>query len=199
MQKSAVREHLLAGIAFCCGVVATSVISVSLPQAVAQRTSRETLVAQSVVNEENDLKFESRGCQRTKPTQVSCDVLITNIGKERQTLRFAVSPNYDPVRTNAIDANGTVYTAQTIQSGAGLTGGSKGGEYFNISLAVGIPTKVTSTFEIPQEITNLAALDVGYLNNSRNYTRTAIPNIGTIKSNSASTKNPCPASSTRTR
>jgi hypothetical protein len=184
MQKSAVREHLVAGIAFCCGVVATSIISVSLPQAVAQRTSRETLVAQSVVNEENALKFESRGCQRTKPTQVSCDVLITNIGKERQTLRFAVSPNYDPVRTNAIDANGTVYT---------------GGEYFNISLAVGIPTKVTSTFEIPQEITNLAALDVGYLNNGGSYTRTAIPNIGTITSNSASTKNPCPASSTRTR
>ncbi|MBW4644685.1 MAG: hypothetical protein KME23_17125 [Goleter apudmare HA4340-LM2] len=199
MQNSAVREHLVAGIAFCCGVVATSVISVSLPQAVAQRTSRETLVAQSIVNEENALKFESRGCQRTKPTQVSCDVLITNIGKERQTLRFAVSPNYDPVRTNAIDASGTVYTAQTIQSGAGLTGGSKGGEYFNISLAVGIPTKVTSTFEIPQEITNLAALDVGYLNNGGSYTRTAIPNIGTITSNSASTKNPCPASSTRTR
>ncbi|OKH44131.1 hypothetical protein NIES2101_28865 [Calothrix sp. HK-06] len=199
MQKSVVREVLVAGIAFCCGAVATSILSISLPQAVAQRASRETLVAQSVVDDKMELKFESRGCQRIKATQVSCDILVTNIGKERQTLRFAVSPNYDPIRTNAIDASGTVYTAQTIQSGSGLTGGSKGGEYFNISLATGIPTKITSTFEIPQEITNLGALDVGYLNNGGGYTKTAIPNIGTIASNSASTKNPCPPCPTRNR
>jgi hypothetical protein len=70
------------------------------------------------------------------------------------------------------------------QSGAGLTALGNGDGGFNISLVPDLPTKVTFTFEIPPEVSEIAALDLGYYgyqNDSSQALRIAIPKIGTIK------------------
>lgn len=192
MHKYLEREWLIARIATACGVIVTNVIATSIPQAVAQQSPREILVAQSTVDEDSNLKFESRGCRRIKPTKVTCDVLIANLGNTRQGLRFGVYGN----ATNAIDPSGTVHGAKRVQSGESFADidGSNGTVCgcFSISLASGIPTKVTFTFEIPPEVTELAALDVDFgwsRDNASSHQgkRIAISNIGTIaaQSNSA--------------
>ncbi|MGL5081968.1 MAG: hypothetical protein ACRC8A_10835 [Microcoleaceae cyanobacterium] len=53
-------------------------------------------------------------------------------------------------------------------------------ETFESNLAPGIPIKVIFIFEIPQEVTELVALDVGYWQTNRGTKRVAIPKIGTI-------------------
>ncbi|HAZ45202.1 MAG TPA: hypothetical protein DCZ55_12230 [Cyanobacteria bacterium UBA11371] len=161
----------------------TNVMAASIPQAVAERSPREIILAQSLDQEAN-LKFESRGCRRTKPTKVTCDVLLTNISDKRQDFGFGTRSD---LITNSVDSSGTVYPAQTVQSGAGIAEGSG---KFDISLSPGIPTKVTFIFEIPQEVTELAALDIAYyalINSGWIVRKTAITNIGAIaiQSNSA--------------
>ncbi len=187
MHKSLFRKHLALGIVFFCGATFASSMAVFASQDVAQRTKGNTLIAQSTVDEKSNLKFESRGCRRTKPTQVNCDVLITNTGNERQSLKFTAEFDYMQ-KTKAIDSSGTVYPVQIVQSGADVSrvGVSNGWacNCFTVSLAPSIPTKVTFTFEIPQDVTDLAALDLGYDGGSNN--RTAISNIGTITSQSNS-------------
>lgn len=192
MQNSFLPGYLAVVIALSCGVTVVGAKAASIPQVVAQRMPREILVAQSAVDEDSNFKLESRGCRRTKPTQVTCDVLITNLSTTRQPLRFSVfNKDVIPI-TNAIDSSGTVYTAQIIQSGADRSGGPNNTDYFNINLASGIPTKVTFTFEIPREITELAALDVAFWwskDNASMYAgkRIAISNIGPIAPQSSST------------
>lgn len=194
MHKSLERPRLIVGIAFSCSVVATGVAANSIPQAVAQKLPREILIAQSAVDEEVNLKFESRSCRRTKTTQVTCDILVTNLATQRQGIRFSVSNSAIP-NTNAIDSSGTVHAVQRTQSGASfsdlvVSDGSACG-CFTIDLASGIPTKVTFTFGVPQEVTELAALDIGYWWYKDSYSsgvsrRTAVSNIGAIISQSSS-------------
>lgn len=183
MQKSLFLGYFAVGIALYCGVTVVSAKAASVPQVVAQKPPVEIVLAQSV-DEETNLKFESRGCRRTKPTQVTCDILMTNIGDKRQD--FGLGTRGDII-TNSVDSSGTVYAAKIVQSGAGIAEGSG---KFDISLAPGIPTKVTFIFEIPQEVTELAALDIAYyalINSGWVVRKIAISNIGTIapQSNSA--------------
>jgi hypothetical protein len=186
MQKSLFRGYLTAVIVLSSSVTVVSAKAVSIPQIMGQRMPSEILLAQSAVDEDSNLKFEPRGCRRTKATQVICDVLITNLGNTRQGMKFGVYGN----ATNAIDSSGTVYGAKRVQSGESFAdiNGSNGTVCgcFSISIAAGIPTKVTFTFEIPQEVTELAALDVDFASSSGGK-RIAISNIGTIatQSNSA--------------
>jgi hypothetical protein len=192
MRKSLERNRLIAGIAFFCSAVVTGVAATAIPQAVAQKLPRELLIAQSAVDEEVNLKFESRGCRKTKTTQVTCDVLVTNLATQRQGIRFSVSNSAIP-NTNAIDSSGTVYPVQRTESGASfsdlvVSDGSACG-CFTVNLASGIPTKVTFIFEVPQDVTELAALDIGYWwykdsSSSGVSHRTAVSNIGTIASQS---------------
>ena len=192
MHNSFLHGCLSVGIALACGVTVASAKAASISQVVSQRMPREIILAQSAVVEDSNFKLESRGCRRTKATQVTCDILITNLGNTRQGLRFSVFNKDVNIITNAIDASGTVYTAQIIQSGADRSGGPNNSDYFNINLASYIPTKLTFTFEIPPEITELAALDVAFWwsrDNASIYAdkRIAISNIGAIvpQSNSA--------------
>lgn len=196
MQKSLFYGYLAVGIALSCSIAVVSAKAASIPQAVAQRTQEQILISQSTVDEKINLKFESRGCSRTKTTQVTCDVLITNLGNTRQIVKFTSDYQYMP-ETNAIDSSGTVYPVQISQSGADISKYSGGYDRldcncFSISLVSGIPTKVTFTFEIPQEVNELAAIDLGFAwANGVGYDtenkRIAISNIGAIvpQSNSA--------------
>lgn len=184
MQKSLFRGYMAIGAVFLCEVTVVSTKATSVTQSVAQGTQDQILISQSAVDEDSNLKFESRGCRRTKATQVTCDILLTNIGDKRQD--FGVGTRGD-ILTNSVDSSGSVYPAQIVQSGAGIAEGSG---KFDISLAPGIPTKVTLVFEIPQEVTELAALDIAYyafINSGWVVRKTAISNIGAIapQSNSA--------------
>lgn len=191
MHKSFFIGYLASGIALYSGFTVVSAKAAPIPQIVTQMLPGEILLAQSV-DEDSNIKFESRGCRRTKPAQVTCDVLVTNIGEKRQGLRFGVYGN----ATKAIDSSGTVHDAQRVQSGGSFADidGSNGTACgcFSLDLASGIPTKVTFTFKIPQEVTDLTALDVDFGWSKDNASmwggkRIAISNIGAIaaQSNSA--------------
>lgn len=180
MQKLLNCQSLGMGIALSCTVVLTSLMTTITP-ALAQKTQEEILIAQSI-DEANNIKFESPGCRRTQPKEVICDVLITNMSKERKAIGFRISNSYPEVRSNAIDSSGTVYASLIAQSGGNTDAPGYGG--FQISLIPDLPTKVTFTFEIPPEVSEIAALDVGYYgyqNDSPQALRIAIPKIGTIK------------------
>ncbi len=153
-----------------------------------QKPSDKLLIAQ-VVDEEHNLKFESRGCQRINNKKVTCNVLVTNIGNTRANLLFTVPNDTTAPFTNAIDSSGTVYVATIVQMGS-YVADNRNSRISN-DFAPGIPTKVTFSFEIPEPVNELAAIDVGYgyLVNSLVYPkRMAIPNIGTITSQSNPSK-----------
>jgi hypothetical protein len=181
-------QRWTAGIAVTFCVAIASVIITPTYQVMAQKVRGELFTAQSVVDEEVNFKFESRGCLRTKLTQVTCDVLVTSLARQRQGIRFSVSNSAIP-NTNAIDTSGTVYAVQRTQSGANfsdsvVSDGSACG-CFTIYPAPGVPTKVTFTFEIPSKVTELSALDIGYWwyqdsSSSGVSKRTAVSKIGTI-------------------
>jgi hypothetical protein len=156
--------------------------AVPASQPIKQTSQQTTLKAQSV-DEDTNLKFEASGCYRTNSTTVICDVLVTNLSNTRQDVRFSGNANMSSI-TNAIDTSGTVYGANLAQSGT-LTSSTAGGFYFSTNIASGIPTKIIFTFEIPKEVTQLSALDVGYVaeTSGNNEKRIAITNIGAILNN----------------
>lgn len=185
---SETRLKLILGIALSSSIGMVSIGTVIISEAVAKNSPTKRLIAQSIVDEEVNLKLESSGCRRTKTTQVSCDVVVTNLASQRQEMRFSVNNSAIPA-TTAIASAGTVYAAQRAESGDKFSDlpGSNGTACgcFNISLASNIPTKVTFSFEIPSEVTELAALDIGYWwykdsSSSGVSKRTAISKIGTI-------------------
>ncbi|MFN6463088.1 MAG: hypothetical protein RMZ41_014740 [Nostoc sp. DedVER02] len=186
------------------GTVASSAMAVPLCQSMTQKSQGKTLVSQSV-DEDSNLKFEFRGCYRTKSTTVTCDVLVTNLGTTRPKILFGAVDTYKPL-TNAIDTSGTVYATYEV-----IAGGSSNKYYVNINFAPSIPTKVSFVFEIPAQVTELTALDVGFgLWDGPSSTapkQITLTNIGAIapKANSASTNRgnnsncTCPPNSTSPR
>ncbi|MBD2363847.1 hypothetical protein H6G36_22100 [Anabaena minutissima FACHB-250] len=187
------------------GTATSTAMAVPVCQGITQKSEEKTLVAQ-LVDEDTNLKFEARGCYRTKSTQVICDVLITNLGTTRPKIRFAATDTYKPL-TNAIDSSGTVYATNELSAG-----GSTTKSWVDLNFAPGIPTKVSFIFEIPVQVKELTALDVGYLqwiNSSQTIPKQiALSKIGTIaaKPNAVSTVNrgnnsncTCPPNSTPPR
>ena len=173
----------MAGVLFTCSIGITSGIVASTSQVIAQEKRGEMLIAQLVRDEDNDFQFESRGCYRTKPIEVACDVLMTNTGNTRQTVRFR-NQGFGVPTTDAIDSSGTVYGTTLIRQGTDV---ATPNTYVEPNLAPGIPIKITFIFEIPREVTQLSALDLSYEPippNSSNgkLTRLAVPNIGVIDS-----------------
>lgn len=181
LSKSLLRNFITATITISCGVTSTAALAIPVTPDITQKSSDKLLIAQ-LVDEDSNLKVESRGCYRTKSTKVICDVLFTNLGNTRPQIRFAASEAYKPL-TNAIDSSGTAYVTNEV-----IAGGSSTRYDVDIEFAPSIPTKVSFVFEIPPQVTELTALDVGY----RRFTgpslavpkRIALPNIGAIASQS---------------
>jgi len=139
MYKSLFRKHLVLGTAFFCGATFASTMGIFQSQAVAQRAEGNILIAQSAIDEDSQLKLESRSCRRTTPKQVTCDVLMTNLGNTRQGVRFYAGG------TKAIDSSGTVHASKRAQSGDSfadmvVSNGTACG-CFSINLASSIPTR----------------------------------------------------------
>ncbi|AFZ23740.1 hypothetical protein Cylst_1456 [Cylindrospermum stagnale PCC 7417] len=187
LSKSLLRNFITATITISCGVTSTTALAIPVTPDITQKSSDKLLIAQSI-DEEYNLKFESRGCRRINNKKVSCDVLITNIGNTPAVLSFEASntTTQGPF-TNAIDSSGTVYAATVIQMGTYITNG----DYVrNIKhdFSSGIPTKITFSFDIPEPVNELAALDLGYRDPiksaAKSKKRITIANIGTITSQS---------------
>jgi hypothetical protein len=181
LSKSLFKKFITATITICCGVTSTDVLAMPVNSKMTQKSLDKFLIAQSV-DEDTNLKFESRGCYRTKSTKVICDVLVTNLGNTRPKILFGATDTYKPL-TNAIDSSGTVYATNEV-----IAGGSSTKYKVDLEFAPGIPTKVSFIFEIPPQVTELTALDVGYgkwINSMQTAPKQiALTNIGAIASQS---------------
>lgn len=144
------------------------------PQVSAQLTPQQPTQNRQVDRRYN-LSFEYGGCQRAS-TRVVCNVLVTNFTDSSRKISFGA--NYEDYQTRAIDAQGNLYIANSMQ----LNQYQKAKERVLIDLPPGIPTKLAFNFRIPPQISELAAIDVGYLNISRVDTigRITISNLGSI-------------------
>jgi hypothetical protein len=156
----------------------TNISSVS-----AQSTSQQSSQTKQVDDPRYKLKFEYRGCQRSN-TRVACDVVVTNFSDINRQVSFGASfPDY---RTHLIDSSGNLYTSSSIQTNSYQRGQDKA----LIDLAPGIPTKLTFNFKIPTQITELAAINLGYRHITQIDTlgRITIPDIGNISATTAQSK-----------
>jgi hypothetical protein len=131
------------------------------------------------------ISFESRGCQRAKTT-VICDVAVTNRGRTHRQIRFGARE--EQYQTNVTDTNGNVYVAQRVQ----LNELERNERRIFTELAPGITSKVRFSFRIPEQVTQLNAIDVGYetLGITDLIGRITVPNLGTVEvlSNTANSR-----------
>ncbi len=166
----------LLSVATISSLVFTSVTNASL-------VSAQLISQQPTQNRQVDrrysLSFEYSGCQRAS-TRVVCSVVVTNFTDTSRKISFGA--DYQDYQTRAIDAQGNVYVASSMQ----LNQYQKGKERVLIDLPPGIPTKLAFNFRIPPQITELAAIDLGYLNIGRVDTigRITISNLGSISTQS---------------
>jgi hypothetical protein len=167
-------------VAALLSLVFTSVTTTT--QAFAQTTPQQSTQNRQVDRRYN-LSFEYRGCQRAN-TRVVCDVVVTNFTDTSRKVSFGA--DFQDYQTRAIDTQGNVYIASSLQ----LNEIQKGKERVLIDLPPGIPTKLALNFRIPKQVTELTAIDLGYLTISRIDTigRITIPSIGSISTQSNTAK-----------
>ncbi len=118
----------------------------------AQRLKQETPKAQQTV-EDNGFKFELQNCQRATQ-RVTCSFLITNIEQQDRDLTLWVNASSN---SRIFDSSGNEYIAKEAQLGRDRsTFGA------TTRLIRSIPAKASVSFDLPQELTKLAVLEVGY-------------------------------------
>ena len=135
---------------FSAGVGIATVALSSLPSV----TATPGIVAQNVkqskaeqVIEENGLKWELLNCSRASQ-KVICNFLVTNVGQEdRRGVLLSDS--------RIFDLFGNEYLAKGSQIGK-----SQSSINSSTTLIRGITTKASVSFELPQEITSFAVLEV---------------------------------------
>lgn len=158
--KNLFNVFALSAVMFGAGATVATVALSYLPTVNATPTTLAQGLKQSKaeeVDEENNLKFRVQDCKRVGKNVV-CDVLATNLKKENQQLWISWSTS---TRGRVIDSSGNQYIAKQTQIGQSI---SKDGEALAANLIGGIPTKISYSFEIPREVTNLAAVEVNYSN-----------------------------------
>jgi hypothetical protein len=156
--KNLVKVLALSTVMFGAGATVATVALSYLPMVNASSISIAQGLKQSKaeeVDEENNLKFRVQDCKRVGKN-IICNVLATNLKKENQELWISWSTS---TRGRVIDSSGNEYIAKQTQIGQSI---SKDGESLGANLIGGIPTKISYTFDIPREVTNLAAVEVNY-------------------------------------
>ena len=113
------------------------------------------------VDEDNNLKFRFQDCKRGGKNVV-CNVLTTNLKNENREIVFHAGR---VIRGRIIDVDGNQYIGQLIVKGEAL------GDYNEVAtnLIYGTPTKLSYIFEVPREVTKIAALEVNYKIRGNNY------------------------------
>ena len=158
--KNLVKVLALSTVMFGAGATVATIALSYLPTVNASSTKVAQGLKQSKpeeVDEDNNLKFRLQDCKRGGK-YVVCNVLATNLKNENQKIWILWS---SLVRGRAIDTNGNEYIAKQTQIGPSI---AKDGESSPLAanLIGGIPTKLSYSFEIPREVTNLAAVEVNY-------------------------------------
>jgi hypothetical protein len=97
--------------------------------------------------EANDLRFELQNCER-QSTRITCSFLVTNLGIDGDVVIHSSSScfDYGGGRYNAISTQLAQEKSSTVR----------------VRLLSGIIAKASVSFAIPPDITNLAALEIGY-------------------------------------
>ncbi|WP_158224881.1 hypothetical protein [Brunnivagina elsteri] len=170
------------------GLVLGTCVQIVAPTLVVSKAAAQTPSAQSSAIKQTDkrynITFEYRGCQRAKSkTQVVCEVIATNFNDNY--LKISFGARNEQYQTRAVDNLGNVYTSASLQLNQ-----YDSRDKIQTDLAPGIPTKLTYNFKIPEQVTELSALDLGYLTVSRIDTvgRISLSNIGAIASASTAKK-----------
>ena len=141
------KVFVLSAVMFSAGVSAATIalshlpIVTAAPKIVAGPGKQSK--AERVI-EEDGLKWDLQNCQRASQ-KVTCSFLVTNVGQKDRRFQFA-----DTART--FDLSGNEYTAN----------GSQMGNSDYTTLILGISTKASVNFMLPQEITKFAVLEVSF-------------------------------------
>ncbi|BAZ38189.1 hypothetical protein NIES4101_41250 [Calothrix sp. NIES-4101] len=163
-----------------CVQVAVSTLAVS-PVA-AQTSSGASAIKQ--VDRKYNISFDYRGCQRAKSNaRVVCEVIATNFSNNHIKVSFgARNVQY---QTRLVDNSGNVYTSGSLQLNQ-----YDSQDKILTDLAPGIPTKLVFNFKVPEQVTQLSALDLGYLTVGRVDTinRITLSNLGAIATASTAKK-----------
>lgn len=133
---------------------------VTAAHTIAQGLKQETPAAKLTV-EDNGLRFQLQSCQRNRAI-VTCAILITNLDDKQQDLQIRIYGNgFGNNNSRSIDSSGNQYLPNQIQLGSEK---SPSDAYTN--LIPNVPIKGSLSFELPQQITNLSAVEVSYFTNA---------------------------------
>lgn len=177
----------LSTVMFGTGATVATVTLSYLPMVNASSTKVAQGLKQSKAEESDEeygFKFRLQDCKRGGKTVV-CNVLATNLKSQNQQIWISWSTL---VRTRVIDSSGNEYIAKQAQIGPSI---AKDGEILSANLIGGIPTKLIYSFDIPQEVTNLAAIEVSYQmsGTSSEYRKVAIRDINIGASQASNPRN----------
>ncbi len=163
------------------GLVLGTCVQIVAPTLIVSKAAAQTPSGQSSsikqVDRRYNISFEYKGCQRAKrKASVACEVIATNFNDNY--LKISFGARNEQYQTRAVDNLGNVYTSGSLQLNQ-----YDSRDKILTDLAPGIPTKLTFNFKIPQQVTELSALDLGYLTVSRIDTvgRISLSNIGAIR------------------
>jgi hypothetical protein len=154
-----IKTAALSTVMFGAGAAVATVSLSYLPIVNATPTKLAVGLKQSKgeeVDEKNNLKFRVQDCKRGGKTVV-CNVIATNLKNENQKIVISWT---DALHSRVIDSSGNQYIAKQTQIGSSIQKGNDG--TLAADLIGNIPTKIIYSFEIPQEVTNLAAFEVNY-------------------------------------
>jgi hypothetical protein len=185
-----VRALALSTVMFGAGATVATVVLSYLPIVNATPTKVAQGLKQSKAeetDEEYGFKFRVQDCKRSGKTVV-CNVLATNLKNENQ--KIWIFWGGGGVRSRVIDSSGNQYIAKQTQIGSSIIKGDNGG--LAADLIAGIPTKLIYSFDIPPEVTNLAAIEVNYQMSgaSSEYRKVAIRDITIGGSQASNPSNP---------
>jgi uncharacterized Zn finger protein len=147
---------VLSVVMFGSGVISATVIFSYLPTVNAtpkvftQKLKQESTTV--VIDEERNLKLELQGCKRVNQ-KVICNFLITSLANKNRTIEFS-GHGAQSQQSRIIDDSGNEYVPEQVQVGSNKHSSAQQAE-----LIPNIPTKVSLTFEIPQQVTKFAVIE----------------------------------------
>lgn len=154
--KNLFNVFALSAVMFGAGATVATVALSYLPTVNATPTTIAQGLKQSKaeeVDEENNIKYKFQDCKRTGKTVV-CNVLATNLKTENQKLFYQGGGG---AASRVIDVDGNQYAGRQVVDGKPQEAG-----WVTTSLIYNVPTKITFSYEIPREVTQLAALELSY-------------------------------------
>ncbi|BAZ53773.1 hypothetical protein NIES4103_64560 [Nostoc sp. NIES-4103] len=151
----------LSGLA--CSLFSIASISIAATTSVEEKQmlKQDTATGENsnVIQQEN-ISFNLQKCQRNAQSKiVSCQLLITATSEMNQ--RIQLYGNRETASPRVFDLSGNEYTANFVQLGKYKSTSDSNGSVVN-ELIPGIATKLIVNFDLPQDLTQLAALEIKY-------------------------------------